>query len=104
MLTNFKTFANPRNIAILAVLAGLTGCGGYPWEESFWTLPPASGVEPIKEGPAYPIERAEGSQAPWPALSNIPNQRPAVPVTVETLVKEQQQLEKDRAEAAGAVK
>src|SRR5262249_27118049 len=106
LLTNFKHFANPRNLAILGLLM-LTGCGGgYPWHKQFWTLPKATGAEPI-EGKAYPIKRAEGTDAKWPELSSIPTTRPIVPMTGQQMSDEQKQLQHDWVDsqrAAGALR
>lgn len=88
------------NWPILILLLALPGCSGGPLTKEYWEVPRAEGVEPIKNGPAYPIKRVgeQASSTQWPNLANVP-QRPELP---EEATQEQellQQLEADRAAA-----
>lgn len=88
------------NWPILILLLALPGCSGGPLTKEYWEVPRANGVEPIKEGPTYPIQRVgeKSAATEWPNLANVPP-RPQLP---EETAKEQellQQLEADRAAA-----
>lgn len=90
LLTNKRLRAN---LLLAVACLALPGC-------TLFTLPPASGVEPLGPGQAYPIQRAsgEGPQAAWPNLADVPAKSDN-PLPAEAAAQQLGQLEADRAAA-----